>query len=192
MKKFLKQKNKKEKGFTLIETLVALSIFLVSVIGIMSVLSGGLTDINSAKKKMTASFLAQQGVEYIRNMRDTYVLYSSLSSVGWTDFNAKILPCMSTGGCYLSDENLSFLDPLMPITGIEINQCTSNCPVIYFDDSNGKFNSFPASGSATSFIRTIEAKNITPDEINIIVKVSWGQNNSNSITLSESLFNWYE
>ena len=107
MIKFLKQKNKKEKGFTLIETLVALSIFLVSIVGIMTVLSSGLTDINSAKKKMTATFLAQEGIEYVRNIRDTNVLYSSN---GWTtDFMGNISSCLVTGtnsGCYINNINL--------------------------------------------------------------------------------------
>jgi hypothetical protein len=37
----------------------------------MSVLSSGLSDTNNAKKKMVATFLAQEGIEYMRNIRDT-------------------------------------------------------------------------------------------------------------------------
>lgn len=63
------------KGFTLVETLVAISIFTVSLLGIMSVLASGISNTSYAKQKMVASYLAQEGIEYVRNMRDTAVLY---------------------------------------------------------------------------------------------------------------------
>ena len=81
MEKLFKQKNK---AFTLLETLVAISIFTVSILGIMSVLASGISNANYAKQKMTASYLAQEGIEYIRNMRDTNVLYSV--NGGWNGF----------------------------------------------------------------------------------------------------------
>ncbi len=91
MKNFDKQKNKaypaKRKrcgGFTLVETLVALSIFSVSILGLMSVLGAGLADTSYAKQKIAGTYLAQEGVEYLRNMRDTDVLTDA--SGGWSTF----------------------------------------------------------------------------------------------------------
>jgi len=66
---------KNNKGFTLVETLVAISIFTVSILGMMSILASGIADTNYAKQKITAEYLAQEGIEYVRNMRDTEVLY---------------------------------------------------------------------------------------------------------------------
>src|SRR3989344_4652981 len=96
MKKTLRQKNKgpaqyrKSKlsgsGFTLVEMLVAISIFTVALVGIMFILGSGIADTNYAKRKMVATYLAQEGIEYIRNMRDSYTLYpDEYGGVGWGD-----------------------------------------------------------------------------------------------------------
>src|SRR3989344_5287897 len=76
----------KNKGFTLVETLVALSIFSVSILGLLVALSQGLADTGYAKKKVAAAYLAQEGIEYIRNMRDTFMIYSNDPQTGWEDF----------------------------------------------------------------------------------------------------------
>ncbi len=82
--KLFKQKNK---AFTLVETLVAISIFTVSILGLISVLASGISDIGYAKKKITATYLAQEGIEYTRNFRDNSVLFD-LNGVdnGWGEF----------------------------------------------------------------------------------------------------------
>ena len=81
------KKLQKNKAFTLVETLVAISIFTVSLLGIMSVLASSISSTNYAKQKMTATYLAQEGIEYVRNMRDTDVLASvNNHPAGWTVF----------------------------------------------------------------------------------------------------------
>ena len=102
MKKLFKQKNKaftrtpklgvtpKGGGFTLVETLVAISIFSVSILGIMSVLASGISHANYAKQKMIALYLAQEGIEYARNIRDTKVLFSVNN--GWGEFRDTPIP----------------------------------------------------------------------------------------------------
>ncbi|MFA5932066.1 MAG: type II secretion system protein [Candidatus Paceibacterota bacterium] len=90
MKLFFKKINKKSKlnkGFTLVETLVSISIFTMSILGLLVILSGSITDTGYAKKKMAASYLAQEGIEYVRNLRDTAVLYNTTSpQAGWDSF----------------------------------------------------------------------------------------------------------
>lgn len=87
MSKFFKKNNR---AFTLVETLVALSIFTVSILGLMSVLASGISNTNYAKQKMVATYLAQEGIEYVRNMRDTYVLYPGGGD--WESFRGAISP----------------------------------------------------------------------------------------------------
>ncbi|OGI95347.1 hypothetical protein A2917_02160 [Candidatus Nomurabacteria bacterium RIFCSPLOWO2_01_FULL_42_17] len=80
-------------GFTLVETLVALSIFTVSLLGIMSVLASGISNTNYSKQKIIAGYLAQEGIEYVRNLRDTAVLYDADGAqAGWSSFRDDALP----------------------------------------------------------------------------------------------------
>jgi len=102
MKKIFRQKNRgftrtpkfgvtpKGGGFTLVETLVAISIFTVSILSLMSVLASGISDTNYAKQKMVASYLAQEGIEYVRNMRDTDIISAVNGQAGWDAF--KVAP----------------------------------------------------------------------------------------------------
>ena len=75
MKKFFQQKNKglacrsMAEGFTLVETLVAISIFTMSILALLVILTQGIANTNYAKHKITASYLAQEGIEYARNVR---------------------------------------------------------------------------------------------------------------------------
>lgn len=78
----IKQKNR---AFTLVETLVAISIFSVSILGLMSVLASGISNTNYAKQKTMASYLAQEGIEYVRNLRDNAILYQQ-GAGGWNSF----------------------------------------------------------------------------------------------------------
>lgn len=84
-KKDKKIKNKLFSGFTLVETLVAISIFTMSILGLMSVLASGISNTGFAKKKMQATYLAQEGIEYVRNQRDTFVLEKG-GQAGWEEF----------------------------------------------------------------------------------------------------------
>jgi len=107
MIKFLRQKNrgftrtltfksgkKLVSGFTLVETLVAIAIFTVSILAVMAVLANSISDTNYAKKKITAAYLAQEGIEYVRKMRDTFVLTNN--QTGWADFIANDIPYLAT------------------------------------------------------------------------------------------------
>jgi prepilin-type N-terminal cleavage/methylation domain-containing protein len=60
-----------QQGFTIVETLVALSIFSVAVIALISVTISGSSGATYVKNKLTASYLAQEGIEMVRNLRDT-------------------------------------------------------------------------------------------------------------------------
>jgi type II secretory pathway pseudopilin PulG len=66
--------NKKTSGFTLVETLVAVTILLMVVVGPMSIASQGLRNAYFAGEQTTAIYLAQEAIEYIQKLRDDNAL----------------------------------------------------------------------------------------------------------------------
>lgn len=72
MHNFKKQQN--NKGFTLIEALVAISILMVAVAAPITIAQKGLSSAAYSKNQMIASYLAQDVIEYIKNKRDEYTI----------------------------------------------------------------------------------------------------------------------
>lgn len=68
--------NDMKKGFTLIETLVAITILIVGVLGPLTIAVRGISDGFFARNQIAANYLAQEAVEVIFNKRQTNCLYS--------------------------------------------------------------------------------------------------------------------
>ncbi|MBP9714885.1 MAG: prepilin-type N-terminal cleavage/methylation domain-containing protein [Candidatus Pacebacteria bacterium] len=210
MFKFLKQKNNSS-GFTLVETLVAIAIFTTSVVAMMVILGDSLSNLTYAKRKLTATYLAQEGVEYMRNLRDTYVLYSApgeTTNDAWNDFKANVISKCGSIGCTFNIDDLpssAFIYPSdQPIIDIVLTTCTlanNNvpCPYLYYDINTGEYNyvEIPSNTHSNSGFRRrirVEADNVAypnVDEIRVISTVFWIQGSGiYETSFSESLFNW--
>jgi len=207
--KIFKQKiiSNTSRAFTLIETLIALSVFSVTLVVFMTVMSTNLGDIESAKNKIIATYLAYEGVELVRDIRDTYVLYSAPDKDGWVDFVTKMSDCdkvVNPNGCYIDIDMLDTDPPTpyttlfapdsnQPITGVLVAPCGSACPPILFDDNYAKYGY--QDGSTTRFTRTVNTANIVQNgenqEMHVVSTITWPQGNkTESISFSEYLFNW--
>jgi type II secretory pathway pseudopilin PulG len=57
-------------GFTLIETLVAISILMIAIAGPLTVANKAYTASINAREQSVAMYLAQESMEYINNMKD--------------------------------------------------------------------------------------------------------------------------
>jgi prepilin-type N-terminal cleavage/methylation domain-containing protein len=172
MRKFF---TKKSSGFTLVETLVALSIFTVSILGLMSVLASGISNTTYAKQKITASYLVQEGIEYIRNMRDKEVLFGG----SFNSFKTALSSCRN-------ENNACSFNPVFPHT---VGLC-SDCKLYL---TNGSYTSTGTNYSG--FTRRIwrELVGSGQDEVKIFSRVEWTQGSGTpNITFSENLKNWTE
>jgi prepilin-type N-terminal cleavage/methylation domain-containing protein len=188
MKRILPQKNKSRSGqggFTLVETLVAISIFTISLLGLLSILASGISNTTYAKRKITAEYLAEEGIEYVRNMRDTYVLYSADSQTGWTSFVNKLSSCTGAGYCGFNSG--------APGPSSNIFVCSGNLCELYL--FNGGYSVDHSAGTDSGFLRKIQMTPVsgTADEVKISSSVSWTQGSGNyNITFTENLFNWVQ
>lgn len=199
MKIFLKKVNKLNGGFTLVETLVALSIFTVSILSLMVILGQGISNTNYAKTKIIASYLAEEGVEYIRNVRDTYALYPECSTgPAWNNFRNKLQSnqCHNANGCDFDEQALDYGNSLCPITSLVMDRCNEPgglCRELLYNSLNGKYNY--TTGTNSGYIRKIKMDSVTgtTDEFKITSTVFWKQGSgSYSISFSDNLLNWIE
>lgn len=67
----IKDNKKEKKGFSLIEVMMAIFLVSTGLVVIMSLLSMGIKNFVQNKNNLMASFLSQEGVELVRNIRDT-------------------------------------------------------------------------------------------------------------------------
>ena len=74
-------------GFTLLETLASLFIIIVVITGVASLVFRVFNATAFAASRLTAAYLAQEGVEVVRNLRDrAYLEQRAGNSLDWDNF----------------------------------------------------------------------------------------------------------
>ncbi|MGC8651289.1 MAG: type IV pilus modification PilV family protein [Minisyncoccia bacterium] len=165
---------KYKRAFTLVEALVALSILMIGVISGFILVTKALYDVSIIQDRLTASFLAQEGVELVRQIRDSnYVQNIQSTSIAW-------------------DKNLSDGDYLIttinnPPSGIKLLPYEDK--VLRWDSSSGLYNY--TSGDTTNFKRKINIQHINSDEIKVTVTIDWVTKGMNfQLVVEDFLYNW--
>lgn len=74
----MKKTINKQKGFTLVETFVAIIVLTIAVLGPMTLLSRALQDARYIKDQVTATFLAEEGIELVMDYRNNNSNLSTL------------------------------------------------------------------------------------------------------------------
>jgi len=169
-----------EKGFTIVETLIALTIFSIAVAGIITVTVQGGTSTTATRNRMVANYLAQEGIELMRGYRDSSVLATpGDASLGWNNFVS------SVSGCVASQCNMNATNPSAPV-----GCASTGCPLVY--TASGFYTSV-GTGTATPYSRKINLASYGSNEIEILSTVTWKEGSADrTITVQESIFNWYE
>ncbi|MFC1720713.1 prepilin-type N-terminal cleavage/methylation domain-containing protein [Patescibacteria group bacterium] len=171
MKSKIKQKN--STGFTMIETLVAIAVLLLSIAGPLTIASRGIVSAAFARDQITAFHLAREAVELVRNQRDT----NTITNSNWTN---GLAVCFSPG-CKVE-----------PSTGVFSTCVAGNCPVLNINTVTGVYG-YTTGGNwvETPFTRNITITNINPNEISISVTISWATGVlTKSFTIKENFLNW--
>ena len=193
MKSKLFQFKNKNTGFTLIETLVAITILMISIVGPLTIASKGLTAAVGSRDQVIASYLAQDAMEYIKNIRDSDLLADSNS--GWTTFlnflNSNSLGCATGIACGIETGlggSTYTQGSLLRCDTFSISSCN-----LYIDATN-KYYTHSSSGNIPtlynrSFTVTKEDPSLS-DAALVTVTVTWKNGNvGNSVVLTSMLFN---
>jgi len=180
----IKSASGKSAGFTLVEALVAISILLISVVGPLSIVSESIKIANLGKDQVTAFYLAQEAIEYLRNKRDTNVL----QNLSWLS-GPEIGNCDGVDTCRIdvtSDSTANCLnDPGGVCKKLNKFRDASSEMVTFLYNSGVEY-------EATSFSRSVNIKEVVSNrEAVITVKMEWTSNLiQREFTIVERIFNW--
>lgn len=164
-----------QKSFTLIETIIAISLLVVGVLVIYGSSARIIYQVGENTIHFTASYLAQEGVEVVRNIRDGNWIEANASgqTISWDDELAD--------GTYYVQYNSAELIPetVDNIPNMEVN-----------DSSHYGYQALGLGGTGietTNFKRVITLDHIEADVIQVKSEISW---RDGSITAEEFLYNW--
>lgn len=196
-------------GFTLIETMVAISLLMLALIAPMSLAAESLSAAFYARNQITSFYLAQEGIEIVRSVRDGNIIATASGQTGISVFNG--IP----QGTSASNAPPFTVDSLQTTAGAIYTCQSSGCPPLltngsvygYDDIGSGSVGSdCPHSGvqwtsntcssgdgwTTTTFTRTVKAYLINPDELRVSVTVTWQQGSfqTRTFSINEDLYRW--
>jgi prepilin-type N-terminal cleavage/methylation domain-containing protein len=156
-----------QSGFSLVETLVAITILLIVIVGPLSISSQSARSTSFASEQVIAFFLAQEGIEIVQKARDDIVIReiaagsSDIDPI--TDMQGLYGGCFSTNGCNLSLSN----NPAEPIDAIN-GSCGTNgigCTMFFDDSSTSTLRSRYTAISQAGFLSSPYSRSIVIEPI---------------------------
>jgi len=177
------------KGFTIIELLITIFILSIGVIGIYGAFSAMIVFTNNASDQLQAAYLAQEGIEIIRNIRDTNWLQAEVWNTGLDSCESGCEADYKTTGDLLNPVDTSFGDFLYKnndgLYGYAIGE--------NFEESKFK---------RKITITPVPNKDYAMD---VVIEVSWSKKKDlisdsalagdclqrNCVTVQEILYDWY-
>jgi len=170
------------KGFTLLEVILAITILTIAVGGSFALISQTIAAVSVIQSKLIASYLVQEGMEIVKNIRDT----NWLKNQPW-DQN-------------LEEENyeVDYLTALLPDPLLCLPVCDYDDLELLGIDHDGfyGYNYFPE--NKTIFKRKITISDKADldgdsqfDKLKVSVEVQWEERGKiHSIVAQEYLYNW--
>lgn len=167
MKSKISLSKKNIRGFSLVETLVSISILLLALTPALFAAYKSISYSAFSRDQIVAFYLAQEAIEFVRNTRDNNVL----GGFAWLD---GLDACKAPGNCVI--------DATAPVAS-QINSCGGACPILYLTlpvlPDNVRFYNQRDEGDPTIFTREVqitEVGGMIPDQeviIDVIMRWKW-------------------
>jgi len=162
------------RGFTLLEVIIATFILTIGAVGVFTLVTHTTRFSSTATNQLVASYLAQEGVEIVRNIRDTNFvrIRKGVPGATWKD---------GLTGCAAmceADYNDSSLTPVGSLNQLLLNG-------IRYTYDSGVPSPFP-------FARNIAVTINGPDtKMDVLVEVSWQERQTTrSVKAATELYKW--
>lgn len=178
----LKNKNfKKQRGFTVLESIVAIFILSLAVSGAFSAVQQSLSQSIIAKDEVKSFYMAQEAVEVIRNKRDSNQL-EKIAGLGTNWLSGITSACPAGSTCTVDATNFQIANCGAGGWG----SCSQN-----LKQNPSTFLYGYTSGNDTGFKREIQIVSINAHEIAVTVRVSWTKGLiSREFKAKALLFDW--
>lgn len=180
------------RGFTLIEVMTALTITMLGIIGVYGLINQTLVSAQTSSMKLTAAYLGKEGIEIVKNIRDTNYLKAHYDVMGYSNQNRSwksglasrgtpvAVDCSSSsaaGGCG-GDYLTTALDPALAQKRLKFD---GN----FFNYSSPEENNTP-------YTRKITVNEQGNNGLEIIVEVGWTERGRiHSLIVQENIYNWW-
>ena len=175
------------RGFTLVETLVAITVVVTAMVGPLYAVQQAMNASRSARDQLVASSLAQDGVEFVRGIRDNnylYVLNNPSSTRSWLfGLDASGGTNCISAACIVDSTQQS-----------AVSRCSGTCAPLRLSQ-NGLYNQAAQSAVnvPTMFTRSVQLTPVSGSttEMVVTVTVTWtSRGQARNVTITERLHNW--
>jgi len=168
---------KKQKAFTLVEVLIAISILTIGILSGFILITKVLYNTAVIQDRLTASFLTQEGIELVRQVRDSnFLQIMNGESVEWKDGLAD--------GSYTIESKAGSEQPIT-LTSVDTGEGSN----FRYNDDTKIYNY--TTGEPTTFNREIKITTINDDEIRVESIMEWTTKRIDfTLTVEDHLFNW--
>ena len=169
-------------GFTLVEAMVAIAILSMAVTGPLLIAQKGIGSAIYAREQITAFYLAQEAVEYIRNIRDT----NRITRDPWL---TNLTACVGA---------VCRIDGTVLTSGEKAVACSSDpgavCKPLWLGSVTGLYGYTESGATQTPFTRSVSiVQDSSQQSAKISVTVSWTTKlftPVRSFTIQEYIFNF--
>lgn len=198
MTQSIRNKKTQERGFTLIETLVAITILTIAVAAPLTLAAQSLMSAYTARDQVTAFHLAQEAIETVRAQRDHNLL--TIIKTG-EDTDGLWLQGLEVEERDDITNEIAIQKPFM-VDSISIDAnfipCSgttgSSCENLSFNDAMGFYGHEEGSLSRFKrFVRITEVANTNEEEVTVRAEVQWragALGTVRSVVVEENLFKW--
>lgn len=167
----LKERNR---GFTLVETLVAIMVLVAAIAGPLYAVHRSLIASYTARDTLAATALAQEGMEYVRSVRDGNYLSGNSNWLQGLDL------CAAATGCAV--------DPNATSLSSQIQAYATSSAALSLDTS---YRYRLGTGTPTRFIRKVTVTTVSATEVEVTTTVFWTTIRvPYTVTVREHLYNW--
>ena len=163
-------------GFTLLEVIVAIFLVTVGIVSAFALINANIKILSSSPDKITAVYLAQEGIEIVRNIRDT----SWVNGKVWTED----LQPGNWEADYTTTSFSKYESGAYNWTGFDSTD--------YLNISSDGFYNYTSSGTKTTFLRKISISYPETHIMNVLVTVYWREKDvRKNFSVEAKLYNWH-